>query len=105
MDDWEDDGQNDPNADQVNGGPNGDYSLTEARINFQKYYIMYRPLDRRFRNEKEEISLKKDVVKLFHQLNEPDISIDKITKIRYRINIKKREIHTIQNLYFKQNED
>ncbi|MFD2115605.1 CPCC family cysteine-rich protein [Paenibacillus yanchengensis] len=28
---WEDDGQDDPHADQVWGGPNQDYSLTEAR--------------------------------------------------------------------------
>ena len=31
---WEDDGQNDHNADEVLGGPNGSLSLTEARRNF-----------------------------------------------------------------------
>ncbi len=33
--DWEDDGQDDKNADQMLGGPNGELSLTEARINFE----------------------------------------------------------------------
>lgn len=38
---WEDDGQSDENADEVLGGPNSDYSLTEARRNFAKYSVMY----------------------------------------------------------------
>ncbi|MGX1199098.1 CPCC family cysteine-rich protein [Parvibaculum sp. MBR-TMA-1.3b-4.2] len=40
---WEDDGQDDPHADEVWGGPNGGYSLTEARANFRRYLIMYDP--------------------------------------------------------------
>lgn len=32
---WEDDGQDDPDADVVLGGPNGGLSLTEARANFK----------------------------------------------------------------------
>ena len=31
---WEDDGQDDHDADQVRGGPNGTLSLTQARSNF-----------------------------------------------------------------------
>jgi hypothetical protein len=31
---WEDDGQDDHDADEVRGGPNGRLSLTEARQNF-----------------------------------------------------------------------
>lgn len=31
---WEDDGQDNHDADQVRGGPNGSLSLTEARKNF-----------------------------------------------------------------------
>lgn len=34
---WEDDGQDDPSADEVWGGPNGDLSLTQARANFTKF--------------------------------------------------------------------
>lgn len=31
---WEDDGQDDHDADEVRGGPNGELSLAQARINF-----------------------------------------------------------------------
>ena len=34
---WEDDGQDDPRADEVFGGPNGSLSLSEARRNFQAF--------------------------------------------------------------------
>ncbi len=40
---WEDDGQDDPHADEIWGGPNGVYSLAEARLNFKSYLIMYSP--------------------------------------------------------------
>ena len=33
---WEDDGQDAPNADEVWGGPNHGYSLTEAQQNFEQ---------------------------------------------------------------------
>jgi len=42
---WEDDGQGDDDADEVRGGPNGDYSLTEARRNFEANASMYRSSD------------------------------------------------------------
>jgi hypothetical protein len=38
---WEDDSQDDPHADEVWGGPNGDYSLTRARNNFASHFHMY----------------------------------------------------------------
>nr|WP_230058046.1 CPCC family cysteine-rich protein [Agrobacterium fabrum] len=34
---WEDDGQDDPYADQVRGGPNYHLSLTQARENFKAF--------------------------------------------------------------------
>ena len=34
---WEDDGQDDHDADEVRGGPNGLLSLTQARLNFGLY--------------------------------------------------------------------
>lgn len=40
---WEDDGQDDPHADEIWGGPNGAYSLSEARLNFKQRRIMYSP--------------------------------------------------------------
>ncbi|MGJ4859446.1 CPCC family cysteine-rich protein [Labrys sp. KB_33_2] len=33
---WEDDGQDDHDADEVRGGPNGSLSLTQARRNFEQ---------------------------------------------------------------------
>jgi hypothetical protein len=33
---WEDDGQDDPHADEVWGGPNADLSLTQGRENFER---------------------------------------------------------------------
>jgi hypothetical protein len=53
---WEDDGQDDPefaprkdcySPDDVAGGPNADYSLMEARLNFSQFHQMYRPTDTR----------------------------------------------------------
>lgn len=40
---WEDDGQDDPHADEVWGGPNHHYSLSAARANFAVYLTMYDP--------------------------------------------------------------
>src|SRR5438128_650752 len=38
---WEDDGQDDPRANEVWGGPNGWYSLAAARANFCSHGHMY----------------------------------------------------------------
>src|SRR6476659_10267184 len=38
---WEDDGQDDPHADEVWGGPNYLYSLTQARHNFKDHLNQY----------------------------------------------------------------
>jgi hypothetical protein len=40
---WEDDGQDDPNADEVWGGPNYQLSLSQARSNFERYLDKYQP--------------------------------------------------------------
>ena len=45
---WEDDGQDDADANENCGGSNGDYSLQEARENFRKLMIAFRPNDERF---------------------------------------------------------
>ncbi|WP_374231457.1 MULTISPECIES: CPCC family cysteine-rich protein [unclassified Thiocapsa] len=34
---WEDDGQDDEDADEVFGGPNGSISLTQGRANFREF--------------------------------------------------------------------
>lgn len=51
---WEDDGQGDYDAHIVVGGPNSDYSLLEARNNFENYLVMWRPSDSRFRELKND---------------------------------------------------
>jgi hypothetical protein len=38
---WEDDGQDDPRADEIWGGPNKQYSLSAARANFLSHGHMY----------------------------------------------------------------
>lgn len=40
---WEDDGNDDP--DEVRDGPNLDYSLTDAQLNFEQYLVKYPPQD------------------------------------------------------------
>ncbi|MFE3516730.1 CPCC family cysteine-rich protein [Streptomyces sp. NPDC059166] len=42
---WEDDGQDDPNADEVWGGPNGADSLTDARRRYAQYVATTRATD------------------------------------------------------------
>lgn len=42
---WEDDGQDDLNADEVWGGPNGSESLTDARLRYAKYAATTRATD------------------------------------------------------------
>ena len=34
---WEDDGQDDHDADELRGGPNGELSLSQARLNFRSF--------------------------------------------------------------------
>jgi hypothetical protein len=34
---WEDDGQDEHDAEEVRGGPNGTLSLSQAQVNFEKY--------------------------------------------------------------------
>jgi hypothetical protein len=75
---WEDDGQDDPDADSVWGGPNYTYSLSEARANFEKYLIMYSPDRRATRiggneNTPTEMLAKRNIVEAFNiMINETD---------------------------------
>jgi hypothetical protein len=87
--DWEDDGQEDDDADRVRGGPNSDYSLTEARENFKKYLNMYRPHDGRedvFDN-KTINSIKMQIIKLFKEINKNnrEETIQKIIELKERM--------------------
>jgi hypothetical protein len=68
---WEDDGQGNVDADIVRGGPNGDYSLTDARANFRRYLVMYRP-DNDTRatgaDSPVEVAAKRDLITAFERL-------------------------------------
>jgi hypothetical protein len=74
--DWEDDDQDDPRADEVWGGPNHEYSLAEARLNFQRYLHMYDPDKPDWRPGGEtaiEHNIKQSIVAAFDaMLNERD---------------------------------
>ncbi|TYO96782.1 cysteine-rich CPCC protein [Geothermobacter ehrlichii] len=74
--DWEDDGQDDDEADKVWGGPNGDYSLTEARLNFARYGCMYRPGEPDFDRVKENREENRTLIHLFHRMLESRDSPD-----------------------------
>jgi len=52
---WEDDGQDDPYADEVWGGPNGNYSLSQARDNFKKHGVMYNEIENNPSAKEKEI--------------------------------------------------
>lgn len=70
---WQDDGQTRIDADKVYGGPNGRYSLTAARNNFKKYYVMYSPdNDTRVApgDSLEALAIKKKMIDLFNKLVE-----------------------------------
>lgn len=73
---WEDDGQDD-NAhrpegyhdyflpDDVAGGPNHDYSLTEARENFANNLTSYRPADIDFESERSSTAIRREIAKAY----------------------------------------
>ena len=67
---WEDDGQDDRDADLV-GGPNGPFSLVEARENFELYLLKYPPeLDTRIGSpdSPREIEIKQTMIAAFEQM-------------------------------------
>jgi hypothetical protein len=68
---WEDDGQDDPFADEVWGGPNGDYSLSEARDNFNLYLTKYRQSDwEAFQQSTELLHIKRELIVLYNRMIE-----------------------------------
>jgi hypothetical protein len=73
---WEDDGQDDAGAlgntatapvGDVVGGPNHDYSLREARDNFETNLTSYRPSDIDFESERISTSTKRDIVNAYER--------------------------------------
>ena len=65
---WEDDGQDSDDAEQIRGGPNSDYSLSEARRNFEMYFTMYRPSAHlAYEEEQSEREKKKELYQAYTQ--------------------------------------
>ncbi|WP_035479202.1 CPCC family cysteine-rich protein [Aliagarivorans marinus] len=62
--DWEDDGQDDQEAELILGGPNGEYSLSLARDNFQRYASMSLPSDERYIKELNHSRIKQLKIEL-----------------------------------------
>jgi hypothetical protein len=63
-------------SDEVWGGPNGDYSLTEARKNFKENLIMYRDKRNILSQTEKEMETKKSLIDVFIELSkcQPDSS-------------------------------
>ena len=71
---WEDDGQDDPYADELWAGPNGDFTLNQARATFRKFLVMYSP-EEDYRlggaDTAEEKAVKQKILDGFARLREP----------------------------------
>jgi len=66
---WQDDGQDDAVASQVYGGPNGLYSLAEARANFDRCYAMCPPVaDQHPLDSQGAYDLKMAVINAFEKM-------------------------------------
>jgi hypothetical protein len=85
---WEGDGQDDtphrPEGshdyfapDDVAGGPNHDYSLTEARENFATNLTSYRPADIDFESERSTTAIKREIAKAYDRAVSGLIDVDK----------------------------
>ena len=87
--DWEDDGQDDQDADRINGGPNGDYSLTEARMNFRTHLTMYRAGDINFnhlnRDRIKEIKELYDALIVLSEEREIKEKLRQVTRLERRL--------------------
>jgi hypothetical protein len=69
---WEDDGQDDADADEVRGGPNSDYSLTEARRNFIDGRTKYRNSDAGYSREAKTLTQRNQIIAAYEALL-PDV--------------------------------
>ena len=70
---WEDDGQDDPHADEVWGGPNGRYSLTQARENFKRHWTQYKADDHGAIQTERELEAIQAIVDAFDAMSEADV--------------------------------
>lgn len=97
---WEDDGQGDEDADIVRGGPNGDYSLSEARVNFYNYMCMYEP-DRDMRisggDTPEELEIKKKLKASYEEIGDY-VNLRQYKKQYMQVLRLEKELHNLSKL-------
>ena len=67
---WQNAGQDDSQADEY-WGPANYYTLTEARENFKKHLIIFRPDNPMFDQIEVELEAKKKIINSLNKLNEP----------------------------------
>jgi len=91
---WEDDGQDDPYADEVWGVSNQDYSLTEARENFKTIYsAFWRSSYLNYvETHSDEIKLKKKIIYVFDKIKWAD-SEGEILCLKSELNTLKERLH------------
>lgn len=71
---WEGFEQDVYNADDIIRGPNGNYSLTEARLNFEIYLNMYSPDDAHHSPDSEKKQIKQEMISAFEKMmDEPTV--------------------------------
>ena len=80
---WEDDGQDSDDANIVRGGPNSDYSLEEARKNFERHRTMYRETDKlAFESEMKRISKINKMYEAFTKAIKSDSDADWLNALK-----------------------
>lgn len=94
---WEDDGQDDPNADQVWGGSNQDFSLTEARENFKTIYSAFwrDSYTNYIETHSDEIKLKKKIMDVFDKIKWAD-GEGEILCLKSELNSLKEQLHKMR---------
>lgn len=95
--DWEDDGQNDLDADRVRGGPNADYSLTEARHHFKNHYTMYRETNSGSIQNQKKLCIKKNAIDEFEKLKTANNKV--ASQIWDNINILEQKLACVSYKY------
>lgn len=82
--DWEDWGYSELDPEIIDGGPNGDYSLEEAKQNFETHLTMYRKIPKN--TSPAFVEKKRRLIKAYetlHEINEEYESVkwDQILKL------------------------
>ena len=90
--DWEDGSYNELDPEKIDGGPNGDYSLADARRNFEAHLTMYRTKTKDM--TPAVIEKKRMLMEAYESLEENNeetetIKWDKIVKVEQSLNLQR----------------